>query len=177
MLIVEGPDGAGKTSLIERIAAETEWPIAEKAVSPDMSAQVPLTVWVQNAILRDRAGEKQVIYDRFCLISEQIYMPVTRVSPRDELSPMWFFEAWRQFIELRPTVVWCLPPMDAAWSNIEYDDTQPDVVKRNFAAIYWSYHFRWCTWAYGPNLRWDYTGVESPNDFDYLMRKVRGYVR
>ena len=68
MIIVEGPDGAGKTTLIRQL--QERWPdlaVAPRVVSKDAEAMVDLQEWV-NINLSD--GPQYKIFDRHRLISE-----------------------------------------------------------------------------------------------------------
>ena len=75
MLIVEGPDGAGKTQLIQRLRLNLQLELMPRVVSSDTEMMVDLQEWVNEDL---HAGLKRAIYDRHRLISEPIYGPVLR---------------------------------------------------------------------------------------------------
>lgn len=121
MIVVEGPDGAGKTTFISQLVEATDLPVAERVVAKDTTAMVDLQRWVHENVTK---GWHETIYDRHRLISEPIYGPIMR--PRlpepgfDDLS--WFYANLEAFYQLKPIVVYCLPPFDVVWENVMKDD-------------------------------------------------------
>ena len=45
MIILEGPDGAGKTLLAQRLSEELHVPVQPKVVQSDMTSEVDLVDW------------------------------------------------------------------------------------------------------------------------------------
>jgi ABC-type cobalamin/Fe3+-siderophores transport system ATPase subunit len=125
MLIVEGPDGAGKSTLIRSLYLVTGWPTAPRVVSKDTEAMTNLKVWTERNVA---AGFQEVIFDRHRLISDPVYDSIMRVkSPRPEVYDLgWYINTMTQFWALKPMVIMCLPPLKRIQKNL-IDD--PDNAK------------------------------------------------
>lgn len=136
MIVVEGPDGAGKTSLIKLLNQVYDIPIAPRVVSKDTEAMVDLQKWVDDDLDK---GFQRVIYDRYRLISEPIYGPILRNKSEagfDKLS--WLAPRLKRFYDLKPTIIYCLPPLETVLSNID-GDTDNIAVALRIRSIYSAY--------------------------------------
>ena len=176
MIIVEGPDGAGKTTLIRQLQERYELEVAPRVVSKDTEAMTDLQVWVEDNVQR---GFQDLIFDRHRLISEPIYGPILRnkQSPGFTDFPWVSHMLWR-FYKSNPVIIYCLPPLETVKANIAND---PDnvVVADKIEAIYAAYAARasidWGA-AHSTNLVvWDYTRdfmlEEDPIQyFDSIMK-------
>jgi hypothetical protein len=172
MLIVEGPDGAGKTTLIKRLEPQLRWPVAERVVSKDAEAQVDLKAWVEENL--ETLKPKQLIYDRHRMISEPIYGPILRGI----LEPGFNDRAWYSYYKQRfeachPFVIWCMPPLGLVRANVERD---PDnkVVSDRITEIYWLYHLKIAEWYAigGYGYVWNYTVYNDSMD---LLRQIHSW--
>lgn len=167
MIILEGPDGAGKTRLALRLSEELQVPINPKVVQADMSTEVDLAAWC-----RAQMGDwpRPVIYDRFPLISEFVYGPVFKHDIRPAFknySDLYWLH--QQFAQHDPVVVYCLPPIDEVLSNINREDTDNEAVRGTaIAGVYWNYFNQAARST--PQLVWDYT---QPTDYNTLVQKIR----
>lgn len=136
MIVVEGPDGAGKTTLIKQLTEAYDIPIAPRVVTKDAEAMVDLKDWVDNQL---EEGFQDVIFDRHRLISETIYGPILRTAQEagfNELS--WVGPRLKRFYELEPIIIYCLPSLETVKRNIARDDDNR-VVMDQIEAIYSSY--------------------------------------
>lgn len=139
MIVVEGPDGAGKTTLIEKLATEFALPIAPKIVASDMSSQVlSKKAWCESNVSK---GFSATLYDRHCLISEPIYNIVTRSSFDPGFDDVgWLSAMMTMFYKwCSPLIIYCLPDLDTIRTNIEDDPDQPQRVKDAIRKIYGLY--------------------------------------
>jgi hypothetical protein len=136
MLIVEGPDGAGKTSLIRRLSADLRWPVAPKVVASDTTPMVNLGAWVD---ANTQQGFQRKIFDRHRLISEPIYGPSTR-SQQDQnfLDLGWVAEMNWRFYTAKPILIYCIPSLETVRRNVINDPNNAAIAKR-ITAIYSSY--------------------------------------
>src|ERR687883_686991 len=75
MIIVEGPDGGGKTTLITKLSDLFDLPIAERVVSKEARAMVDLVQWTERNVSE---GSQHTLFDRHRLISEPIYGAILR---------------------------------------------------------------------------------------------------
>lgn len=171
MIIVEGPDGAGKTHLVDRLSNKLNLPVAPKVVDSNTNATVDLVRWVDYNI---NHGLSSTLYDRHRLISEPIYGPIIR----GRLEPgfddfFWLRTRQEQFRQLKPLVIWCLPPLDIVMHNV-YGDTMNEVVAAQIQQIYWLYWNEAAKWK-SSMLRWDYTDDSfaglSIDVSDWMKRK------
>ena len=140
MIVVEGPDGAGKTSLVEKLIKDLEIPLAPKAVGGDAHALVPLRKYVDDTL---DAGFRRMLYDRHALISEPIYSSgLTKMRPAKGFDDYrWVSTAYSRWRDLAPLVIICLPPFDEVWKNCQRDEHNKRLfpTKYRLAAIYWLY--------------------------------------
>jgi hypothetical protein len=117
MIVVEGPDGAGKTTLIERISEDTGLKVAPRVVSKDAEAMVDLVKWTEDNV---KAGFQDLIFDRHRLISEPIYGPVLRAAPQPKFNNLeWFYEQLHMFYQCSPIIIYCIPPLKTVWYNTQ----------------------------------------------------------
>lgn len=139
MIVVEGPDGSGKTTLIKELSKSLKLPVAPRVVSKDAEAMVDLVEWVKTNV---GGGFKPLIFDRHRLISEFIYGPILR----DDQSPgfistNWVAEMLFKFYTCNPIIIYCLPPVEVVEQNVKADpDNQ--VVWGKSRALYTAYNQR-----------------------------------
>lgn len=157
MIVVEGPDGAGKTQLINRLSSELGLPISPKVVDSDTRAMVNLKTWVDDNLAK---GFQHTLFDRHRLISEPIYGTVMpdRVGESGFWDRRWLTRAMQKFCMIRPMVIYCLPPVGEVVKNIANDPNNA-VIRPHILRIYRAY----LAVAIRDNqgLVWDYTGQEG----------------
>lgn len=120
MIIVEGPDGSGKTTLVQHLADIFNLPISPRAVSKDTHALLDLKTYVEQTV---NAGWQRKIYDRFSLISDPIYrLNMGKPVDVDMYQFEWQHEMFSRLIEeVRPLIIFCMPPWQIVRANIEND--------------------------------------------------------
>lgn len=119
MLILEGPDGSGKTTLGEFMSKELKWPVAPKVVLSNTEAMVNLQRWTEENTAR---GFQRTIFDRHRLISDPIY----RFALDKPRSPGLYDYHWlnvqmEKFVKAEPIIVYCLPPLREVKFSVEHD--------------------------------------------------------
>lgn len=137
MLIVEGPDGAGKSMLVERLSRDLKMPIAPKVVGSNTQPLQDLAEWTEANLNK---GFQRVVFDRHRLISEPIYGPATRnTQDVNFLDLGWLAEMTYRFYQSNPLIVYCLPTLDVVRKNVSREDTDNSVVAGRITAIYAGY--------------------------------------
>lgn len=137
MIIVEGPDGAGKTTLISQLAQEFDLPIAPRVVSKQTNDLTDLQQWVDKNL---QEGFQYRLFDRHRLISEFCYGPTLRPVQRPGFTDlMWVHHSLRRlYREVRPVIIYCLPSLEVIKANLE-NDPDNEVVRDHIEQIYAAY--------------------------------------
>lgn len=180
MIVVEGPDGAGKTTLISRLSDELQLEVAPRVVSKDAEAMVNLKQWTEDNV---REGFQPRIFDRHRLISEPIYGPVLRDAPEPGFDdPYWFRGMMAEFYALEPIVIYCLPPWPVVWKNIvETPDNRIFHDSSQKAYLIWnSYYNKAVTEvALRPlhTIMYNYTADRPGLIFDRVMGRLKTYAQ
>jgi len=137
LLIIEGPDGGGKSTLVERLSSDLRLPVAPKVVGSNTQPLVALKTWVENNIA---AGFQQTIFDRHRLISEPIYAPAMARSPQPEYFDFgWMSEMTTLFYGLRPIIIYCLPAPGVVYGNVADEATDNEIILPMIEQIYAGY--------------------------------------
>jgi hypothetical protein len=120
MIVVEGPDGGGKTTFIDLLKEYVNLEVAPRVVSKDAEAMVDLKLWVHENV---KKGFQELIFDRHRLISEPIYGPVLRNKLEPGFSDLsWFYAMLEEFYHCKPIIIYCLPPLQVVWDNVMNSD-------------------------------------------------------
>lgn len=162
MILVEGPDGAGKTSLIRRLHGALKIPIHDRSANSDSSATLAtegsrggnLSLWAFRDV-NSMDDQPLSIYDRHCLISEYVYGPITRgfIDP-NMLSPVMHLSI--SILAKRSLVIFCRPPNSEILANISRDPESWEVVKDKALNVAYGYDALKMFWA-GDSMGFDYT--------------------
>lgn len=164
MIVVEGPDGAGKTTLIRDLCTNFPLTLAPRVVSKDTEAMVDLVEWVEEDNKKLNQG---VIYDRHRLVSEWIYGPIMRGQPEPGFDdPVWLESQLRLFYAKKPLIIYCIPSLETVIHNVT-DDAENSRVFRRIVAIWQGYVLRSSLdIACGRAYRYDYT---KPSQLRMIM--------
>ena len=172
-IIVEGPDGSGKTTLITQLLRDIpKLDMHPKFVGSDMGGRDNMLRKVWAACNHTRW---QDLYDRHPYISEYVMSPVlnrplapgfshpSNRGPRNEL--------------LRTSLlILCLPPMGIVEESVTRPgNNQPQEVAWNIRGLYVAYQQLIVTHPYPENLYvYDYT---NPFSVENLTDTVRAYLK
>jgi len=146
MLILEGPDGGGKTTLLETITER--YPGIMQAPRASSSVEGPVKNLFEWATEDMNAWglRPYSIYDRHPLISEYVYGNATRRS----VAPGFNTAAaarLRQVMYRQALVIFCLPPLKVVRENVRANaPEQMAGVVENITKIYQMYAFLARTW-------------------------------
>lgn len=179
-VIVEGPDGGGKTGMVARINS-LGYTTHERASSSIGGPVYNLTAWFTKDINELEGPESDTygpwVYDRHPLISEPIYAPIARhVMPQGRFGFSAWVKAQRQRIMPHMLVVWCIPDVATVQRNVfnNANDQMPGVLE-NIAQLHAEYMRLAQEWA-GPALWWDYRINEWPTWSDGFKGVMTGTV-
>lgn len=117
MIIVEGMDNSGKTTVVNQLASQFGLPTVH---SPGPAPYQKLRDFIMETALARFEG-RMFIYDRHPIISEHIYGPVLR--GHDDLDMKWT----RLIGSLNPLVIYCDPGIDMIMGNTR--DQMPGVME------------------------------------------------
>jgi hypothetical protein len=137
VIIVEGPDGSGKSTLVERLAREIRLPVASKVVASDTQPIVNIRDWTESNVHK---GFQPVIFDRHRLISEPIYGPAMRRRQDAEFYDLtWLADMMWHFYNAKPIIIYCMPDILTVRENVLRDETDNQAVRDHIVAIYAGY--------------------------------------
>ncbi len=126
MIVLEGPDGGGKTTLLEQLCEE----FPDLVVHPRASSSGPtggpvadLYGWAREDV-NSWFDRPLGFYDRHPLVSEYIYGPVCR----GRIDPQFHATSLRRDFARRALLVVCLPPLEAVRASVSDDRDMPGVV-------------------------------------------------
>lgn len=158
MLILEGPDGAGKTTLAREIMDHWGIEMAPRVVDKDTNKMTDLVTWVEENVAE---GKQWKLFDRHRLISEPIYGSIVRAKPSDDefMKMNWMKRVMQQFYDTEPLIIYCMPPLEIVKENVRRDDDNA-VVRMYTEKLYAAYATRASIdYALSPGnvIIWDYT--------------------
>lgn len=170
-IILEGPDGGGKTRLVLRLQERFQCEVAPRVVEKDTTSKIDLKKWVEEDVIK---WPHKMIYDRHRLISEPIYGPLIRGYLTDGFDdPAWFRLNLSRYLYVAngPIVIYCMPPEHEVINNLDGDTDNRAVVNYG-RTLYWLYHAQraMASATLNPPITWDYT--KHYNQFDALVDEI-----
>jgi len=159
VIIVEGPDGAGKSNLVSRIEADWSLQREPKAVTSDAQSLFPMGQYIEDELSK---GFGMRLYDRFALISSPLYMMLENRTFVDPLTnPDWLKIQYKRLSRIDPVLIYCLPPLEVVKANLERDDNSGGKVLEHVEEIYYGYVAWYARDGYNSSsMVWDYTNPD-----------------
>lgn len=131
MIIVEGMDGSGKSTLIPKLSKDLQLEVASRAVTPEEGPLPGLVKWFWKHV--EDPSPEVLIYDRFPAFSDPIYAGVLgrgrKIGPAQVL-------AFRMRVD--PFVILCDPGIQTVRTNVLKSPQMPGVAK-NVEKLYTQY--------------------------------------
>jgi hypothetical protein len=181
LIIVEGPDGSGKTTLIKKLEKDLYLPIHERFCNSDGSPTRNDPTWTQVTGERSELfyhaytdtstldSQPISIYDRHAMISEYVYGPMVRgVLPPQFDSPQ--ASQMIKAIAKRSLLVLCKPPLDRLISSVRAQP-QMDGVHDRTESIKAAYDALYVYWP-GAKITYDFTA----DQYDNIIRHARMHI-
>lgn len=110
IIIIEGPDGSGKTSLANQISEQTGWPILHR----DKPKTDEEKVAMYNNYMQIACSSRNVIMDR-SLYSELVYGPIMRDKSVISFYQMYTLE--RRMATSGAMIIYCTDKEAALWKR------------------------------------------------------------
>lgn len=173
LAVIEGPDGAGKTTLINALRRDKRlhfWVLYQSRPPDTANAVIDLLNWVSR-----RSPHQHLVMDRHPAISEPIYGPIFRGTN--------LLHGFNNLLMLRDVdlFVYCRPSLEAICAAIEKTrNEQMKGVPDHILKLVEAYDTRFAQLdREGKNVfRYDYTiGDEPENVAQALIRTVRETTR
>ena len=177
VIICEGPDGSGKTSLVTRLSTDLRIPIHERSAnsdaSPTLNSEVSrganLAAWAYKDVIT-MPDQRFSVYDRHCLISEFVYGPIVRgyLDPNMLTTTIHFLI--RQMAE-KCLVIFCRPANGNIMQNLNSDLESVKVVGGKGLNVAYGYDALKMFWP-GNNMYYDY-GDHRNNSYESVLTAAR----
>lgn len=176
MIIVEGPDGSGKTILIKDVVKRLQlWVGTLSVKEPVKIVHSPgpleqgLFEWAANALL---LVKEPVVFDRFPYFSDIVYGPTLRKQTL--MTESGYRQLKTRLKELDPLVIYCRPPVDTivksskVWEQMKGVPENLTKIVKNYdqQLLYWMSDFK--------VFHYDFT---QPENKKLLMTVIDEYVR
>ena len=128
IIIIEGPDGSGKTTLAEQLSRETGYPIVHRS-QPKTDEEKKL---MMGQYLQDLKAGRNVIWDR-CWYSEMCYGPVMR--DKSYITYPQMYELEEQLAKAGAMIIYCTGPRAELWKRCQKRGEDYITSRDDFVAI------------------------------------------
>lgn len=110
MIVVEGMDNTGKTTLVSQLREKYLFPVLVSSRYYETENRTEKWVrWIYK--MMELSRDEHIIFDRFPLISEHVYGPILRGKNVLAEHPAWP-DLLGKFGGLEPLIIYCRPPME-----------------------------------------------------------------
>lgn len=164
MIILEGCDSAGKSTLAKELQKRFRWPYRPAGGPPKSREEIRGRQAAIEAVL---TAKQHVIIDRVPVISDTVYGTVLR-------RPVLHFDQtdFDRFLALKKCVIYCRPPNQILMQVVNNHEVKPHETAEHVAAM--QANARACIDAYDelmqrvPNKMYDWTGRYVDTTMDEL---------
>ena len=174
LVVVEGPDGSGKTALINKIIEKFPFLAYQKPVpsnGPEGQTGKYMIDWLNSRFSEIKSGANYIM-DRINLVSEEIYGPICRgvsmiyvdIRAVDTLS---------NFFGNKPIIIYCRPSKETIFENLNKDQSvQMAGVLENITEIIQAYDRFFNVWeSVGIDI-WHYDYMIDPGA-EPIIEKIK----
>lgn len=134
MIILEGPDGCGKSTLVHQLRTHLKLNLRPR-FADSLGGPVDNVYDAMMSDLNSGVG-KDHLYDRYPFISEPIY----GTHIRGTYDPRFASDELTEAIDVyKPLVILCIPSYETALGNVEASDQMPGVLE-NYRKIWEGYY-------------------------------------
>ena len=184
MIIVEGPDGAGKSTLIRMLAEHHDFQIMDRACTSDDGID-PTTLSLRDWVDKDLSLSNwhPGVYDRYPLYSEPIYGLITRRRLATGFDDMeWLRRSMLMLRQKQPMVIFCFPPKEVVRHNIQANHTMTTdhmrQVNDNATQLWQAYSVRIAQelTVGGTTRIWDYTAQNKDRVLVELVETMEAFI-
>lgn len=165
MIVVEGPDGSGKSGIVQRISDQLKIPIHPRASTSTGGPVSQIYKWATEDVMSLR-WQPFSVYDRHPLISQVIYGPIIRQTVEPEFYSPHAAGLSRLFANA-VLVVYCDPGIDEVLDNV-LKGKHMDGVMEHASRLYYAYKTFIHYWPGNRPVVWDYT---QPHTYDAVIQK------
>lgn len=139
-IVVEGPDGSGKTTLIDQLMDSFELTKHARSCTSLGGPLPDVDVWGMQTSSRIVKHESthNYLFDRIPFISGPIYTHALGNPPQRGYSNVGWWESWAKLWFPRTLLIVCLPPFENVETNVRRSENMPGV-SDNTARIYAGY--------------------------------------
>ena len=173
MIVLEGPDGGGKTTLQKKLIHIWHGMPPDNYDVQVIHSPGPLDkglyYWAMKAL---RQAKPVCIFDRFPYFSEAVYGSLLRDHPC--MTTLEFIALRERLIRMRPLVIYCRPPLTTLQATRTVEDQMPGVLD-HYEDIVNCYDDNVAQWIRDFRVfTYNFTGGQEANDM--LMKAIKSYV-
>lgn len=112
IILIDGPDGSGKTTLANKISTQTGYPIVHMSYPKTAEEKQQMMQQYVNAI----KGAKNIIFDR-CWYSEMVYGPIVRSGSAISYPEMYALE--KLLAKVGAIIIYCTGTKSTLWKRCQ----------------------------------------------------------
>lgn len=169
-VIIEGPDGSGKSRLVRFFNEKLGFPLHPRASTSKEGPVKNLAAWVTSDVRSWRLALTPTVYDRHPVMSEYIYGPLCRGKAQPGFTDSPWLSAQRLLLYENALVIWCLPPLSAVQVHVSKDRDMPGVAE-NIEAIHKAYVEMARSWG-GLAVVYDFTLQTHEEFHDSILHNL-----